>query len=133
MKRIFIDSDVLLDALLKRPEFSLAAMNILSLSNGMNLYTSSVVFVNVHYFLDKFERQSKFLLLRKLRRAIRIVNVDEKIIDSALSSGVNDFEDAVQHFAALSARCEIIITRNLKDYKHSSIPVLTPEQFLQTL
>lgn len=130
---MFVDSDVLLDALLKRREFALAAMNILALSGRLNLFTSSVAFVNVHYFLDKFDRQNKFQLLKVLRAAIRIINVDEKIIDNALNSGANDFEDAVQHFAALSIGADVIVTRNIKDYKQSDIPVLTPEQFLNTL
>ncbi len=51
----------------------------------------------------------------------------------ALKSGIDDFEDAVQYYAAKSAHVDFIITRNIKDYKESTIPVLTAEQFLRTL
>ena len=118
---------------MKRKDFSLAAMNILNLSGNLHLYTSSVAFVNVHYFLDKFDRPNKFTLLKILRAAVNIIRVDEKTIDSALNSNIPDFEDAVQHFAALSIDCAAIITRNTKDYKFSIVPVFTPEQFLKTL
>ena len=133
MKRIFLDSDIILDALLKRPQFEIAAKNILLNQRRDGLYTSSSAFINVHYFLNKFDRVNKNRLLSVLRSAISIINVDEKIIDQALESNFADFEDAVQYFAAIAARIDFIITRNTKDYKQATIPVLTPEQFLKTL
>jgi predicted nucleic acid-binding protein len=134
--KIFVDSDVLLDVLLKRPQFMLDAMNILALADNKNsfrLMTSAVAFVNAHYFLDKYDRQNKFHHLKGLRPNVSIVNVDEKIIDLALKKGNNDFEDTVQYFAAISAGADVIITRNKKDYIQSDIPVLTPSEFLNTL
>ena len=134
MKRIFLDSDIILDALLKRPEFLVPAMNIISLANiNFKIVTSSVAFVNVHYFLDKFEKTNKLQLLARLRSIISIIEVGETIIDLALKSGINDFEDAVQYYSAMSVNADFIITRNIKDYKQSTIPVLTAEQFLRTL
>jgi predicted nucleic acid-binding protein len=134
VKRIFLDSDIILDALLKRPEFLVPAMNIISLANiNFKIVTSSVAFVNVHYFLDKFEKTNKLQLLARLRSIISIIEVGETIIDLALKSGINDFEDAVQYYSAMSVNADFIITRNIKDYKQSTIPVLTAEQFLRTL
>ncbi len=134
MKKIFLDSDIILDALLKRPQFLVPAMNIISLANiNFKAITSSVAFVNVHYFLDKYDRTNKLQLLTRLRSVISIIEVGESIIDLALKSGVSDFEDAVQYYAAMSANADVIITRNIKDYKQSTIPVLTAEQFLRTL
>lgn len=135
MKTIFLDSDILLDATLKRPEFILPALNILNLIQNKQIkaVTSSIVFINVHYFLDRYDKVNKFTLLKELRGILSIIDVGEEIIDLALKSGINDFEDAVQYFTAKSAGADIIITRNTKDYKESTIPVLTAEQFLRTL
>jgi predicted nucleic acid-binding protein len=135
LKRIFLDSDILLDAALKRQGFVLPAINIINLlqKGQLKAITSSVAFVNVHYFLDKYDRANKFALLKELRSVLSIVNVGEEIIDRALKSGLPDFEDTVQYYAALSTGADAIITRNIKDYKQSAIPVLTPEQFLRTL
>jgi len=132
---LFLDSDILLDATLKRPEFILPALNIISLvqKRQFKAVTSSVAFVNVHYFLDKYDKVNKFKLLKELRGILSIVNVGEEIIDKALKSGTNDFEDAVQYYTAKSAGVNTIITRNIKNYKDSTIQVLTPEQFLKTL
>ena len=135
MRKLFLDSDILLDVSLKRPGFILPALNIINLlqQGQFKGVTSAVAFVNVHYFLDKYDRANKFSLLKELRSILSIVNVDEEIIDSALKSGLKDFEDAVQYYAAKSAGADVIITRNIKDYKESTIPVLTAEQFLSTL
>jgi len=135
VKTIFLDSDILLDATLKRPEFILPALNILNLIQNKQIkaVTSSIVFINVHYFLDRYDKVNKFTLLKELRGILSIIDVGEEIIDLALKSGINDFEDAVQYFTAKSAGADIIITRNTKDYKESTIPVLTAEQFLRTL
>lgn len=135
MKTVFLDSDVLLDAALKRPNFAVAAMNIMDLADRKKLkaVTSSVSFVNVHYFIDKYERANKFNLLKEIRSMLSITAIDETVIDSALKSERADFEDAVQYFAALNAGVDVIVTRNIKDYKQAAIPVLTPEQFLKTL
>ncbi|WP_461450710.1 type II toxin-antitoxin system VapC family toxin [Mucilaginibacter sp.] len=136
MKKIFLDSDILLDALLKRQHFLLPAMNVLALADkksSFQLMTSAVAFVNVHYFLDKFDRPNKYRLLNFLRPNISIVKVDEKAIDLALRRMNNDFEDTVQYFTALNAGADVIITRNKKDYIQSDIPVLTAEEFLKTL
>jgi predicted nucleic acid-binding protein len=136
VKNIFIDSDVILDALLKRPGFALPAMNVFLLAadkSNFKAVTSSIAFMNIHYFLDKFDRINKLQLLKGLRSLISIIEVSEVTIDLALKSSFPDFEDAVQYYAAMNAKADVIITRNIKDYKQSSIPVLTAEQFLRTL
>jgi len=135
VKKVFIDSDIILDALLKRPGFDTQAMNLLALiyQNTIEGMTSSVAFMNVHYFLNKFDRLNKLHLLRELRSIVSLIKVGETEIDLALKSNFSDFEDAVQYYTAISAKADVIITRNIKDYKQSTIPVLTAEQFLRTL
>jgi predicted nucleic acid-binding protein len=135
VKKAFLDSDIILDALLKRPGFELQAINLMAQAQVGNVeaVTSSIAFMNVHYFLDKFDRPRKMHLLSVLRSIVSIIEVGEDTIDLALNSNFSDFEDAVQYYAAVSAKADVIITRNIKDYKHSSIPVLTAEQFLKTL
>jgi predicted nucleic acid-binding protein len=135
MIKVFLDSDIVLDALLRRVPFYLPAINLMDLAhnNRINVYTSSVAFVNVNYFLNKAKIDNRIDVLIQLRSIVDIINIDAIIVDQALSSIFTDFEDAVQYYAAVSAKVDFIITRNTKDYTHSDIPVLTAEQFLQTL
>ena len=135
MKKLFLDSDIILDALLNRPGFDTFAKNVFELiyKRQFMATTSSVAFVNIHYFLNKYDKANKYRLLKSLRLIISITETSEMMIDLALKTEPADFEDAVQYYSAKSAKADFIITRNIKDYKDSDIPVLTAEQFLKTL
>ena len=56
--------------------------------------------------------------------------MDHKIIDLSLNSYFNDFEDAIQYYTAIENKFEIIITRNLREFKLSKIPVMTANDYL---
>ncbi|GAA3982006.1 type II toxin-antitoxin system VapC family toxin [Mucilaginibacter dorajii] len=136
MKMAFIDSDVLLDVILNRELFYSTSAQILSLpeSSGYKCCTSVHTLLNVHYFTKKnlgaiAARETVKLLVNQLQ----IISEDVTIVNQAIASEFNDFEDAVQFYAAKSVTADIIITRNIKDYRKSTIPVLTAEQFLRTL
>jgi len=71
-------------------------------------------------------------ILRKLRLVLNVLPLDNKIIGLALNDETfKDFEDGLQYFTAIENEQDIIITRNLKDYKMSQIPVMTARQFLE--
>ncbi len=135
MRKIFLDSDIMLDATLRREPFYIAAANLLELCYQAQLkaITSPTAFINTCYFLNKLSPSTKMELLKRLRSIVSITEVNQSIIDLAFNSNFTDFEDAVQFFTAKNAGAEVIITRNIKDYKNSTIPVLTAEQFLRTL
>lgn len=60
-------------------------------------------------------------------------DLTDRIIDKGLSSKFSDFEDALQYHCALKMDCNILITRNEKDFKKSDIPVMTPDEYLKSL
>jgi predicted nucleic acid-binding protein len=62
---------------------------------------------------------------------VRVLAVDDKIIDLALSSKFADFEDAIQYFTAIENGISNLLTRNIKDYAQSRIAVLTAETYLK--
>ena len=66
-----------------------------------------------------------------LKFIVQILNLDEKVVGLALNdTEFADFEDALQYFTAFENGSDYIITRNLKDFQKSKIPVMTPTQFL---
>jgi predicted nucleic acid-binding protein len=132
--KLFVDSDVILDLLAQRDEFYIYSAKLFSLAdeNKVKLYTSSIVFANLHYLLKKMtNNQTALKSLRRLKALTGILSIDEKIIEQALNSDFNDFEDAVQYFTAVTSRMNIIITRNKSDYKKSKITVSTAEEFIK--
>ena len=135
MKKVFLNNDIILDALLGRDPFHKAAISLIEMAHKAHFkaVTSSVVFVNIQYFLNKLAPATKMESLRRFRSVVSIVGVDEIIIGMALESNFTDFEDAVQYYTAEKEACNFIITRNSKDYKNSKISILNAEQFIQML
>ena len=133
---LFIDSDILIDVILiRQPHFnSSVEITELNRDDSYVLCTSVHSLLNIHYavkkvFGEKIARQGISVLTKKLK----IIPEDIDTVQQAVDSSFSDFEDAVQYYAAIAAKADAIITRNIKDYKHSSIPVLTAEQFLKKL
>jgi predicted nucleic acid-binding protein len=131
--KLFLDANVILDLILKRQPFFDNIAKIITVAEHKNykLYISAVTFVNVNYIACKFADTKNVLeSLKMLRVVFDILSVSETEIDKALYSKFNDFEDAVQHYCALKSNCNFIITRDLKDFKNSEIPIMTPAEFL---
>jgi hypothetical protein len=60
--------------------------------------------------------------------------MDNNVVFRALNSDFKDFEDAAQNYSAeLGKEINIIITRNIKDFRYSNLAVMTPDQFLKTI
>lgn len=59
--------------------------------------------------------------------------VNEETIEKGLNSDFSDFEDAVQYFSALQSGCTVIITRNGKDFRKSTIPIMTADEYLKSI
>lgn len=134
--KLFIDANVVLDLMLKRQPFFDNIAEIVTIAENKNftLYLSSVTFVNVNYIACKLtDKKNVSESLKKLRVLFDVLSVSETEIDKALYSNFNDFEDAVQHYCALKNNCNYIITRDLKDFKNSEIPALTPTEFLASI
>jgi len=73
-------------------------------------------------------------VLRKLKLILKILPLDDKIIGLALDDeNFSDFEDGLQYFTAIEHEQELIITRNLKDFKNSKLPTMTAKQFIETI
>ena len=72
-------------------------------------------------------------LLKNFLTIVKVAAVSEKEIKNALESSWNDFEDSVQYSVALYNDMDYIITRNVKDFSDSEIPIMTPEDFCKML
>ena len=68
--------------------------------------------------------------LRKLRVLVHIVDSSEAVVYKALNSDSADFEDAIQYYTSQENGINILLTRNLRDYKNASLIVQMPETFL---
>ena len=134
MEKVFVDTDIILDLLSNREPFYIYAANLFSMAdkNEIKVFVSSLAFANLNYILSKqySAAQAKKLLL-KFKTLVTVLPVNDKVLDLALSSNFKDFEDGIQYFAAIENNLQIILTRNLKDYKTAEIAVMTAEQYVK--
>jgi predicted nucleic acid-binding protein len=136
MKKILIDTNIVIDLLAKREDFYDEAAGLFSLSDKkeIKLTISSLTFANTNYVLSKQKSAKEAReILRKFKVLVEILNLDDKIIELALSDeAFFDFEDGLQYYSAIENGVDIILTRNKKDFKNSKIPVLTAKEYLAT-
>ena len=69
----------------------------------------------------------------KFKTLVTVNEVNDKTIELALASDFKDFEDGIQYFTAIENGIQLLLTRNLKDYKSADIPVMTAEDFIKQL
>jgi len=133
MEKIYIDSDIILDLIQDREPHSKYATILFSMieKGVVKGHVSSLIFSNLYYILRK-RKSSKFAIdvLRKLKAVLKILTVNEKIIELALSSNFNDFEDAIQYYTAIENNIQFLITRNKKDYKEKGLIICNSKEFL---
>ena len=132
-KRVFVDTDIIYDLLGKRDPFYVAAAQLFTLADEgkVQIYISALSLANLHYLISKqrTEEEAKEIL-RKFKVLVHVAPLNDKIIDLALNSEFSDFEDAIQYYSALQNEIEVLLTRNLKDYKKAHITVLTAQDFI---
>lgn len=133
-KAVFLDTDVILDVALARPPFLTESKKVLTMAHlgYVKAYTSSICIANIHYIARKKagETGSRSFLSRLLS-FITVLPVDHQLTLEALASRFTDFEDAMQHEAAVWNHSDCIITRNIGDYHEAILPVYTPTGFLR--
>ena len=131
--RLFLDTNIVLDLLARRPPFYEHVAKIATLADQgkVKIMVSALSYSKVNYFLSKFENneiaQNK---LRKFRVISEVADLNESIIDKGLNSDFRDFEDALQYYCAVQSGCDVLLTRNAKDFKGSAIPVMTAEEYV---
>jgi predicted nucleic acid-binding protein len=135
MKKIFIDTNIVLDLLGKREPFYEDAAKLFSLADRgkVKLYVSSLTIANANYVLSKLKnaKEARVILL-KFKILVVVLELNDKIIELSLNDeSFKDFEDGLQYYTAVENQSNIIITRNLKDFKSSKIPVMTTSQYLK--
>jgi len=137
MKKILIDTNIVIDLLAKREPFYQEAAKLFSLADKtkVRLFVSALSFANINYVLLKQRKPEETKqILRKLKLIVGILDLEEKIINLALNDNdFNDFEDALQYFSAIENNIDIIVTRNLKDFRNSKLPTMTAEQCTKSI
>lgn len=133
--KLFIDSDVVIDFFTDRAPHVNPASELFELNEqgSVKLFLSAVSINNIYHITRRFLGHNKALdAIEALIEMTEIVGTTKNEIFQALKNNFSDFEDSIQYSSALTIKdLDAIITRNIKDYRNSSIAVMTPLNFLK--
>ena len=132
--KILIDTNIVLDVMLKREPFYRLSVEVLSLSKRDNVeeYVSASAITDIYYLAYRQLRDKGLVkkLMKALLMVVSVAGVSEQEIQNAINLEWNDFEDSVQYSVAFLQEMDGIVTRNLSDYKEADIKVWEPEELL---
>ena len=133
--KLLIDTNVVLDVLLRREPFSKTAAEVLNLTqrDDVREYVSASAITDIYYIANKQmkDRDAVRDLLKRLLMVVSVVAVSEREIQNALNLAWGDFEDSVQYSVALLNEMDGIVTRNPSDYQETNMRIWLPEQALE--
>lgn len=132
MKKVFIDTNIIVDLITDRKPFSKYSIEIFKKAEEkkIKLFTSSHSIATTHYLLKKYlEEKNLRDVLYNLLDYVTVIAVDTDVLKKGLRSKHKDFEDSIQIYCASSVeKIDCIVTRNIKDFRNSEILVLTPDE-----
>jgi predicted nucleic acid-binding protein len=134
--KVFLDTNILLDVLARRNPFFANSARIWTMAEHgeVEAFVSAFSFNNIYYIIRKAENKAKASkALRLMRDVFTSVAPERQIMDQAMDSELDDFEDAVQYYSAERIRADYLITRNPQDFPSDGLPVVSPDEFLALL
>ena len=132
MKRVFLDTNILLDLVQRHQHLNEAATILQYAYEGkIEVAASTLSFANIAYILRKLPQELFYQLMSRLSEDISMLPLTPTDMRNAIGHPVKDFEDMLQYQCALAAGCDVIVTNNKKDFhEFCRIPFLTAEEFL---
>lgn len=133
---VLIDLNILLDVLQKREPFYETSAGLLAAAETGQIrgYVAAHSITTMFYLIQKGRSKAEArAAITNLLQFIHIAPVDQSTIEQALNLEFRDFEDAVQMISAVQCKVDCLITRNIKDYQVTLLPIMQPVDFLGTL
>ena len=136
MRKVFFDTNIMIDVIGRREQFCKPSMQIMSLADRglIRIFVSALSYATASFILRKYNKEldiiSEFSKFMKITTATL---VDSSMVEQSVKSKFKDFEDAMQYFSAKHENIDYIITRNKKDFAVSDIPVFEPQEFVDYL
>lgn len=133
--KILVDTNIIIDALTGREPFREAAEQIFLLAANQieDMYITASSVTDIYYLIRKYLHNTDQAknTMAKLYELFRILDVTSDDCQEALSSAVNDYEDAVVACCANHNHMDYIVTRNIRDYEHSKVRAVLPDELVK--
>lgn len=132
---VMIDTNILIDYISEREPFGKNARTILMLcmEKKINGCIAAHSIMDVFYILRKdFSAEERKIFLLDLCNFLTVIGIDkDKIVAALENDNFSDVEDRLQVECAKVSSADHIITRNIKDFEHSEISAILPDEFLK--
>lgn len=131
MKRIFLDTNILIDYLDNRAGADdVEQIFACGFSGEVLLFASSLTFANMAYIIKGRSQEEKYNALKQMAEIVEILPLGSQEVMAAIEQPVKDFEDMLQYQCAKTAGCDIIVTNDRRHYDFSDIPHFTSASFV---
>ncbi len=134
--KVLFDTNVLLDLILDREPFAgLAAALVAEVERGyLQGYLCATTITTIDYLTAKaLGNRVAVEAVRKLLSVFEIAPVNRHVLETALSLGFSDFEDAVIYAAARWVEVDVLVTRDESDFKSTHPVVMNPQELVALL
>ena len=131
--KIWIDTNIILDVLCNRKGFFEDSSKIWKMceTNRIEGYISALSVPNIVYILRKeLDPEKTMEIIQKLTLIFDVLYLKSSDLKNAAAMLTSDYEDAIQMCQAARIHAEHIVTRNIRDFKESSVQALTPAELL---
>ena len=111
MKRLFLDTNIVVDVLERREPFCHDAVRLFTMAYNkqVQLIVSPMTYSTASFLLRKHGPEGVRNLLSNFRQLSRVATTNEQTVDDSLASQFNDFEDAMQYYTAVKAKADVIL------------------------
>lgn len=135
MRRIFLDTNFIMDLLARDGEFQVNALKLLEdgAKKNLHFYVSFLTLANFAYVCRKESKEKLFDNLQTCCKLFNVIANNQTQLIRAMDLNPEDFEDAIQYETALTGKCDCIITRDQEGFEFSAIPIYSPLEFLTLL
>ena len=136
MKKVFFDTNIMIDVIGRREQFCKPSMQIMSLADRglIRIFVSALSYATASFIFRKYNKELDIVTeFSKFMKITTATLVDSSMVEQSVKSEFKDFEDAMQYFSAKHENVDYIITRNKKDFAVSDIPVFEPQEFVDYL
>lgn len=133
--RLMIDTNILLDVLIRREDFYDNSKAVLSLCEDrtiQGLVPASAV-TDIFYITRKAlgSTEDTYRVISSILNIVRILTVTNDDVLTAFQVRAKDFEDCLMATCAKSNKCDGIVTRNKRDFLTFGVTLYSPEELLQ--
>jgi predicted nucleic acid-binding protein len=135
--KVLVDTNVLLDFLLEREPFKKDAEELFAaIDSGQIIgYVTATTLTDIFYIARKHTRSLELAreAVSSTLETMTICPINRNVLEAAFTSGLTDFEDAVQIYGAIAQNLDAIVTRDAKGFVSSTIPVYSVQELLKRL